>query len=52
MITSVPDADAALREAHDRVYRWPERFAGFRAELELDADGLVRRYPGLAERAA
>jgi hypothetical protein len=27
------------------------RFEGFTAELELDPDGLVLRYPGLAERA-
>jgi hypothetical protein len=25
-------------------------FAGFTADLELDGDGLIRRYPGLAQR--
>jgi hypothetical protein len=35
------------------IVRYVDRgeFDGFTAELELDADGLVVRYPGLAERA-
>jgi hypothetical protein len=35
------------------VVRFVDRgqFDGFTAELELDRDGLVVRYPGLAERA-
>jgi hypothetical protein len=36
------------------VVRYVDRgeFAGFTADLELDEDGLVVRYPGLAERAS
>ena len=36
------------------VVRYVDRgeFAGFTATLELDGDGLVVNYPGLAERAA
>ena len=39
MITSVPDADTAMRDAHGHVYRWPDWFAGFHAELVLDGAG-------------
>jgi hypothetical protein len=58
---SVPDLEvfaSAQRYEHVRVagagsvVRFVDRgrFAGFTAELELDADGLVVRYPELAER--
>lgn len=41
------------RTAGGSVVRFVDRglFKGFEAELELDQDGLVIRYPGLAERA-
>ncbi len=58
---SVPDLEvlgSAQRYEHVRVagagavVRFVDRgrFAGFAAELELDADGLVVRYPDLADR--
>lgn len=58
---SVPDLGLhASRQRYEHVRREGERaivrfldlglFAGFTAELELDADGLVRVYPGLARR--
>jgi len=58
---SVPDLEvfaSAQRYEHVRttdagsVVRFVDRgrFAGFTADLELDADGLVVRYPQLAER--
>jgi len=42
------------RTAHGSVVRYVDRglFDGFEAELELDADGLVVRYPELAMRVA
>ena len=47
--------ESAQRYEHVRpgVVRFLDRgeFDGFTAELELDGDGLVVRYPGLAERA-
>ena len=56
---SVPDLAvhaSAQRYEHVRpgVVRYVDRgtFDGFRAELELDGDGLVERYPELAERVA
>jgi uncharacterized protein len=54
---SLPDLGvhaSAQRYEHVRpgVVRYVDRgtFDGFRAELELDADGLVECYPGLANR--
>jgi hypothetical protein len=45
---------SAQRYEHVRpgVVRYVDRgaFAGFTAELEVDADGLVTHYPGLAEQ--
>jgi hypothetical protein len=56
---SMPDLGvhaSAQRYEHVRpgVVRYVDRgtFDGFRAELELDADGLVASYPGLAKRVA
>ncbi len=51
---SVPDLQVHADEQH-YVHLAPERVrfsqpSGFAAELLLDADGLVRRYPGIAER--
>jgi uncharacterized protein len=42
------------RSAAGSVVRYVDRglFEGFQAELELDADGLVVRYPELAERVS
>jgi hypothetical protein len=54
---SVPDLGvhgSAQRYEHVRpgVVRYVDRgpFAGFHADLELDADGIVEHYPGLAKR--
>jgi uncharacterized protein len=52
---SVPDL-AVRRSAQryepidDRTVRFVSRDSDFRADLEVDEDGLVVRYPGMAER--
>jgi hypothetical protein len=55
-IPSLTVHESAQRYEHiaPGVVRYVDRgaFDGFTAELELDGDGLVVRYPGLAERAA
>jgi hypothetical protein len=54
-VPSLTVTESAQRYEHvaPGVVRYVDRgaFAGFTSELELDADGLVVRYPGLAERA-
>ncbi len=37
--TTQVDADTALRDAHDAVYRWPAWFSGFTAEVIVDGAG-------------
>jgi uncharacterized protein len=54
-VTASPQRYEHVRRNEDgsSVVRYIDRgnFDGFTAELELDADGLVVAYPGLAERA-
>ena len=52
---SVPDlAVSASEQRYEPLDRGVVRFrsGSFSADLELDADGFVVRYPGLAERVA
>lgn len=37
-----PRAQRLLRAAHDRIYRWPDGFAGFLAAVEITVDGVDR----------
>jgi len=36
-----PAARLIIREAHGRMYRWPEQFAGYRANLTLNDEGRI-----------
>lgn len=39
--TDDPAARRLIREAHGRMYRWPENFVGYRAKLSLNDEGRV-----------